>query len=116
VGNLPGIAVPSPSAALNPGGSAANLFPTLDPSPTTSGSAKANTRPVANTSALPEGASIGGAQIAGLAALGLAIVVAITRLSIRRRPATPPEDQPGQPEQAAPADAQEEGNPEEEKK
>jgi hypothetical protein len=42
---------------------------------------------MANTSALPEGAPVVGAQLAGLVALALAFVVAVTRLSIRRRPA-----------------------------
>jgi len=47
--------------------------------------------PIANTAALPEGAPIIGAQVAGLLALALAFLLAVTRLSIRRRPATKPD-------------------------
>jgi hypothetical protein len=93
VGSLPGI--PAVSPTLSPGGNASDLFPTLDPTPAAGAGAgagqsapKARTRPVANTSALPEGAPVIGAQLAGLAALALAFVLAVTRLSIRRRPAT----------------------------
>jgi hypothetical protein len=74
---------------LSPGGNAGNLFPTLDPS---SGSSTPDTikgRPVANTTALPEGASVLGASLIGLLALALAFVLAVTRFSVRRRP-TPP--------------------------
>ena len=92
VGSLPGI--PAASPTLSSGGNAAGLFPTLDPAPTTGHSpsaSKARTRPVADTSALPQGATVVDAQLAGLAALALAFVLAVTRLSIRRRPAaTPP--------------------------
>jgi hypothetical protein len=92
VGSLPGI--PAASPTLSSGGNAAGLFPTLDPTPTTGhgpSASKARTRPVADTSALPQGATVVDAQLAGLAALGLAFVLAVTRLSIRRRPAaTPP--------------------------
>jgi hypothetical protein len=75
---------------LSPGGSAAGLFPTLDPKPTPTPISvqKADGRPVADTTALPEGAPIADAQIAGLAALALAVALAVTRLSIRRRPGT----------------------------
>jgi len=48
-----------------------------------------HTRPVANTSALPGGTPIVGAQVAGLSALALAFVLAVTRLSIRRPGAKP---------------------------
>jgi hypothetical protein len=99
VGSLPGI--PAVSPTLSPGGNASDLFPTLDPTPAAGAGAgqsapKARTRPVANTSALPEGAPVIGAQLAGLAALALAFVLAVTRLSIRRRPATtvPAKDAP----------------------
>jgi hypothetical protein len=77
------------------GGNADGLFPTLDPNPTTSPvqpvrnapkPQKARTRPIADTSALPEGAPIVGAQLAGLAALALALVLAITGLRVHRRP------------------------------
>jgi hypothetical protein len=118
VGSLPNI--PATSPTLSPGGNAAGLFPTLDPKPTPTSKPtptpisvqKAHGRPVADTTALPEGAPIAGAQIAGLGALALAVVLAVTRLSIRRRPgaakpgpetetaagtpATPPEQPEGQ--------------------
>jgi hypothetical protein len=83
VGGLPRI--PAAGSSLNPGGDAAGLFPTLDPKPSSSSAAKARTRPVANTSALPEGAPIVDGQLAGLAALALAFVLTVTRLSVRRR-------------------------------
>lgn len=114
VGSLPNI--PAASPTLNPGGNAAGLFPTLDPKPTPTPTPisvqKADGRPVAYVGALPEGAPVADAQIAGLAALALAVVLAVTRLSIRRRPgaakpgpetaaaavtpATPPERPEGQ--------------------
>jgi hypothetical protein len=87
VGSLPSI--PNVSPTLSPGRNAADLFPTLDPTPTTGlarSTQKARTRPVADTSALSEGAPVLGAQLAGLAALALAFVLAVTRLTIRRRP------------------------------
>jgi len=89
VGSLPGIpgVAPAPSASLSPGGNAAGLFPTLSPTPTPGSSKKTSARAVANTSALPESAPVVGAQLIGLAALGLAFVFAVTRLSIRRNPA-----------------------------
>jgi hypothetical protein len=67
------------TSTLSPGGSAASLFPTVAP-----GSSERAT-PVANVSALSN-SSIGpeAAEGAGLAALGLAVVLAITRVSIRR--------------------------------
>ena len=106
VGSLPSIPAADPS--LSPGGNAANLFPTLYPKPAASSAQpaqpaqdlqnaqKARVRPVANTTALPESATIVGAQLAGLAALALGFVLAVTRLAIRRRlnPAKPPADTP----------------------
>ena len=100
-GSLPSLppaslpSVPAPNPTLSPGGNAAGLFPTLHPKPTTSTvppAQKPSTRAVANTSALPEGAPVAGAQLAGLAALALAFVLAVTRLSIRRRPSPPAAD------------------------
>jgi hypothetical protein len=95
VGNLPFLNGSENSngsgSTLSPGGNAGGLFPTLNPSPPQSGSAKpaqrASGRTVANTSALPLGAPVVGAQLIGLGVLALAFVLAVTRLSIRRRPA-----------------------------
>jgi hypothetical protein len=97
VGSLPGVPTVNPTtgASLSPGGNASGLFPTLTPStspgPSSSSSSGAalNTkaRQAADTSALPEGAPVVGAQLAGLAALLVAFVLAVTRFSIRRRPA-----------------------------
>jgi hypothetical protein len=42
---------------------------------------------VADESALPEGTSVIGAQLVGLGALAVAFLLAVTRLSIRKRPA-----------------------------
>jgi hypothetical protein len=85
VGSLPSIGAASPT--LSPGGNASNLFPTLDPKQTKAASDGPSTRPLANTSALPQGASIIGAQLTGLAALALAFILAVTGLSFRRRSA-----------------------------
>jgi hypothetical protein len=97
VGNLPFLNGSNNStgsgSTLSPGGNAGGLFPTLSPSSpqAASGSAKpgqrASARTVANTSALPLGAPVVGAQLIGLGVLALAFVLAVTRLSIRRRPA-----------------------------
>jgi hypothetical protein len=95
VGTLPGVAAANPTtgAELSPGGNASGLFPTLKPSPSPSSSSgsgsplNAKARQAADTSALPEGAPVVGAQLAGLAALLVAFVLAVTRFSIRRRPA-----------------------------
>jgi len=91
VGDLPGIAdVPSASPLLSPGGNAAGLFPSLTPSadpPGKAGTDKASGRAVANTAALPLGAPVIGGQLVGLGVLALAFVLAVARLSLRRRPA-----------------------------
>jgi hypothetical protein len=74
-----GFAFPTPTAS--PGGNASGLFPTVAPGST------GNESPVANVSALHSGGTpIGSeiAEIAGLVALATAMVLAITRLSIRR--------------------------------
>jgi hypothetical protein len=81
--------LPTASPSLSPGGNASGLFPTLDPKSDPGSAAKEGARQVANTSALPEGAPVVGAQLAGLAALALAFVLTVTRLSFRRRGATP---------------------------
>jgi hypothetical protein len=108
-GNLPYL--PSASPVLSPGGNAAGLFPALTPSadPPAAKQDPQNTQAVANTSALPQSAPVIGAQLAGLAVLALAFLLAVARLSFRRRP-TPaqsgpasagkpaePSDPPGEP-------------------
>jgi len=109
VGSLPGIpgVTPAPNPSLSPGGNAGGLFPTVTPSSSPGASQKARARAAANASALPESAPVVGAQLIGLAALGLAFVFAVTRLSIRRNPA----DQPT--EGTAAGDAAEAGQPDE---
>ena len=88
VSSLPEISTASPT--LSPGGNAAALFPTLNPSPSGSPAVRESTRPVADTSsALAEGSPVVGAQLVGLGALALAFVLAVTRLSVRRRPVPP---------------------------
>jgi hypothetical protein len=108
VGALPGVSLTNPSAGakLSPGGNASRLFPTLKPSPSSSPKAAANAkaRQAADTSALPESAPVVGAQLAGLAALLVAFVLAVTRFSIRRRPA-PATAAPAAEPTAAPAQA-----------
>jgi hypothetical protein len=86
-GNLPYL--PSASPVLSPGGNAAGLFPALTPSadPPAAKQDPQKTQAVANTSALPQGAPVIGAQLAGLAVLALAFLLAVGRLSFRRRPA-----------------------------
>lgn len=92
VGNLPFL--PSASPILSPGGNAAGLFPELtpaaDPPSAKQGAQKANARPVADTSALPLGGPVVGAQLAGLGVLAVAFVLVVARLSLRRRPAVAP--------------------------
>lgn len=99
VGTLPDVSTPSPS--LTPGGNAAGLFPTINPSPSSSGNKNIGARSVADTAALPEGASVVGAQLVGLGALAVAFILAVTRLTIRRRPSlaagTPGQTGPGTP-------------------
>jgi hypothetical protein len=98
VGNLPFLngssnegGLTGSGSTLSPGGNAGGLFPTLNPSSPQSGSApsgqRASAKTVANTSPLPLGAPVVGAQLIGLGVLALAFVLAVTRLSIRRRPA-----------------------------
>jgi hypothetical protein len=72
----PGVTAPIPT--VSPGGSAAGLFPTVGPGGT-------GASPVANVSPIG-GSSLGSevAEGAGVAALGVAMLLAITRLSFRR--------------------------------
>jgi hypothetical protein len=76
-----GVAAPTPMVTA--GGSAAGMFPTLAPSPS---QAEGET-PVANVSALSHGGTPVGsemAEVGGLAALAVAMLLAVTRLSFRR--------------------------------
>ncbi len=78
------------SPTLSPGGNAGKPVPHA---PAVTGFERAKNvkgRPVADSTALPEGASVLGASLIGLAALALAFVLAVTRFSIRRRPAPLP--------------------------
>jgi hypothetical protein len=80
------------SLLIGPGNAAA-LFPTIGPSPgTSSGPASAaaqpsqkTTAPAAAASPVSLGTPVATAQVAGLIALGLAIMLTVTRLSVRRR-------------------------------
>jgi hypothetical protein len=74
-------------------GNAAALFPTIGPSPaaTSPGPTAAaqpsqrKTAPAADASPVSLGTPVATAQVAGLIALGLAIMLTVTRLSVRRR-------------------------------
>jgi hypothetical protein len=75
-------------------GNAANLFPTIGPSrgaspdPTATVGAqptKQNTGPVSQASPVSFGTPVLTAQVAGLIALGVAIMLTVTRLAVRRR-------------------------------
>jgi hypothetical protein len=74
-------------------GNAGSLFPTIGPSPGASPSAAVasgtptprNTGPVSEASPVSLGTPVFTAQVAGLIALGLAIMLTVTRLSVHRR-------------------------------
>jgi hypothetical protein len=88
VGSLPTIGGGS-SSSLSPGGNAGGLFPTINPSAVPNPAAAGESaRQVANTEALPIGTPVVDAQLLGLGALGVAFLLAATRFSVRRRPAT----------------------------
>lgn len=76
---------------LSRGGDASGLFPAINPSSVpspasgTQPSRDPRAEPAAYASTL--GIPVPGAQIAGLAALVIALVLAVTRISVRRRPA-----------------------------
>jgi hypothetical protein len=89
---LTGSGLSGSGQTLSPGGNAAGLFPALSPSSAASspaaaggGGASAGTRPLADTSALPQGTSVLGAQLAGLIALAIAFILTVARLSLRKR-------------------------------
>jgi hypothetical protein len=71
----------SSTSTLSPGGSVASLFPTVGPGST----------PVANVSPIAGGSPLGSAvaEVGGLAALAVAMLLAVTRLSFRRPTARP---------------------------
>jgi hypothetical protein len=77
-------------------GNAGSLFPTIGPSPGASPSAAVasgtptprNTGPVSEASPVSLGTPVFTAQVAGLIALGLAIMLTVTRLSVHRRSKT----------------------------
>jgi hypothetical protein len=73
-------------------GNAATLFPAIKPSAVPSASpadpaqpGKQNSDPLANADAVSSQAPVLTAQVAGLIALGLAIMLTVTRLSLRKR-------------------------------
>ena len=81
-------------------GSAADLFPTVGPSPGTSPSppvqqaqptqpGKRKAAPVTDASPVSADTPVFTAQVGGLIALGLAIMITVTRLSVRKRPGKP---------------------------
>jgi hypothetical protein len=96
----PGTIPPTSTGTGNP---AAGLFPTVSPSPSTSGigfpSAKktSHARAVTAAAIVPLSPRLIGGQLAGLAVLGGAIMIAIARLSLRKpRPQDGPEDKGAQ--------------------
>jgi hypothetical protein len=79
-------------------GNAANLFPTISPSPgarpdpsatATAPPTKRDAGPVSEASPVSLGTPVFTAQVAGLILLGLAIMLTVTRLSVRRRSKPP---------------------------
>jgi hypothetical protein len=81
-------------------GNAAGLFPTISPSPraspeptatatATAQPTKRKAAPVSEASPVSLGTPVFTAQVAGLIALGLAIMLTVTRLSLRRRSGKP---------------------------
>jgi hypothetical protein len=85
------------SSSLIGAGNASGLFPAISPSPgAASPSATATTQPGRrNAAPLPDaspvslGTPVFTAQVAGLIALGLAIMLTVTRVWVRRRPGKP---------------------------
>jgi hypothetical protein len=96
LGPVPNLNVPDLNAEaslLIGAGNAAGLFPDITPSATPSASAAGaspsasrDTGPVAEASPVALGSPVATAQVAGLIALGLAIMLTVTRLSVRKRP------------------------------
>jgi hypothetical protein len=75
--------------ASSSGGNAGNLFPTISPTPGSSGSASARDphapyRARAVADILPLNSRQLGSQVAGLVVLGLGIIIALARVSLRK--------------------------------
>jgi hypothetical protein len=89
VGSLPTIPGPG-GTSLAPGGNASGLFPTVNPSavpsPAPNSGSGVVARQVGNADAMPIGTPVIDAQLAGLGTLGVAFLLAVTRLSVRKRP------------------------------
>jgi hypothetical protein len=99
VGVLPLGPIPNLNGGVNSligAGNAARLFPEITPSPGTSlrpsvqASGQRNTAPAADASPISADTPVFTAQVAGLIALGVAIMLTVTRLSVRKRPGKPP--------------------------
>jgi hypothetical protein len=96
LGPVPNLNVPDLNAEaslLIGAGNAAGLFPDITPSATPSASAAGaspsasrDAGPVTEASPVALGSPVATAQVAGLIALGLAIMFTVTRLSVRKRP------------------------------
>jgi hypothetical protein len=89
VGSLPTIGGNGSTSSISPGGNAAGLFPTINPSqdPSPAPGQDEAARQVADAEALPIGTPVIDGQLLGLGALAIAFLLAVTRLSVRRRPA-----------------------------
>ena len=77
---VPGSAAPGVTAGQDQGAQPGVLPPAAAAQPT-----KRNTAPVSEASPVSLGTPVFTAQVAGLIALGLAIMLTVTRLSVRRR-------------------------------
>jgi hypothetical protein len=92
LGDFPSALNGTGGSYLSNGGNASGLFPTINPSsvPSPSSGNQPKRDPQAETAAdastLPLGMPVVDAQIAGLVALAIALGLAVTRLSVRRRP------------------------------
>jgi hypothetical protein len=90
--NLNGVSSTLIGSSLIGPGNAAGLFPAIVPSATPGSSpgirppgGKQNATPVADSSTLALGRPVLTAQVAGLLALALAIMLTVTRVSLRKR-------------------------------
>jgi hypothetical protein len=97
VPDLNGEASLNGAASLIGAGNAAGLFPTINPlhgasSPGSTAAAQpttGNSAPVSDASPMSADTPVFTAQVVGLIALGLAIMLTVTRLSVRKRPGKP---------------------------